>query len=147
MAFNYTRSETLEVPNGYKLVYEDNILPSEVITLRESVGWDGGDTEEGWQSTLQDSIAVVGVRDTDTETLVGIGFIAGNRRHAILCDFTVHPDHQGKKIGLAILDERIRIIGELAIPFSVTALSDENPLKSRYEEHGFVPGALFRDNS
>lgn len=122
----------------YTLVDRDQILPEEIIDLRKSIGWEEGDTEEGWKQSLETALAVVGARDTEKGELVGVGFLVGNLRHAVLCDFNVSPKYQGQGIGSAILDERMRIAEELDIPYLYTSLAETNPLRDKYRELGFV---------
>ena len=61
---------------------------------------------------LSKDLATVGVADA-RGALIGTGCIAGNVRHAVFCDFVVHPDFQHKEIGSAILAKRLLIALEL----------------------------------
>lgn len=70
--------------------------------------------------------------------LAGVGFLAGNLRHAVLCDFVVNPEHRGQGIGRAILNRRINIADALKIPYLYTELAPTNKLTKYYEELGFV---------
>lgn len=135
--------------DNYKLVLKDEINSSEVLALRRAVGWAEGDTEDGWLSNIKGCIQAVGLREKSSNNLVGVGFIVGNRRHAILCDFNVHPDFQRIGLGTIILEERMRIINELKIPYVYTTLSDDNPLVGMYKKFGFIntDASYFRDSS
>lgn len=132
------------LPDGYYFADRQSITTHEFAVIRRSLDWDDND-EERWHSCLQNSIEVCGVRDKDG-MLVGIGFIAGNHRHAILCDFNVHKKHQGKGIGKAILQQRIRRTEELKIPYLYVSLHPSNPLRKLYEDYGFQTGSnsMFR---
>lgn len=118
----------------------------ELAALRESVGWEGRELDR-WRENIERSLAVVSVREP-AGALVGVGFIAGNLWHAVLCDLTVHPEHQGRGLGRALLDERMRIITELDIWYVYTTLASSNRLRERYIRHWGFQGAganLFLD--
>lgn len=127
----------ISLPEQYSFTGERPIMPEEVIELRRSSNWGTDFSEETWGDCIDQSLAVVGVRDK-RGTLVGVGFLAGNMRHAVLCDFVVHPDHRNQGIGNAILERRVKIADELGIPYLYTDLVNTNPLKNKYLELGFV---------
>ena len=114
------------------------MTPQEVLEVRRSTGWAENEKEEGWLLNPTSCLSAVGVRDNSSGQLVGMGFIVGNTRHAVLCDFNVRPEHQGKGIGKAILLKRLELIKELGIPFVYTSLDPSNPLRKLYEDSGFV---------
>jgi GNAT superfamily N-acetyltransferase len=132
------------LPSGTTFADRHKIKAHEVLALRSFVGWDGGDLDV-WNSCLSESLEVCGVR-ADDGTLIGIGFLAGNRRHAVLCDLCVHPDHRGRGIALAILARRMIYARDMPVPYLYTSLAPENRLRSVYESLGFVNtgGELFR---
>lgn len=138
----------LNLPDNYIFVSKEEIKPEEVLEVRKSTGWGAGDDEDAWRSNITDCIVAVGIRNPDG-LLIGMGFIVGNKRHAVLCDFNVRPEYQGKGFGTTILEERMRIIDELKIPFTYTSLSDENPLVEKYKTFGFKSdnGGYFRNNA
>ena len=137
--------EFISLPEGYSFVEKADISPLEVMTLRESVGWTP-ETAEKWQDCIDESIEVAGVRDASGK-LVGVGFLVGNKRHAVLCDLVVDPEHQGKGLGTAILKKRMDVIEKLEIPYVYTDLAATNPLRDQYARFGFVAtqGSLFRN--
>lgn len=142
--------DNIQLPEHYSFADRGTISPDEVVAVRKSTGWEAGDTEEGWRQNLDTALAVVAVRDERTQELVGMGFLVGNRRHAILCDFNVRPEHQGKGLGTAILKKRMQIADEeLKIPFLYTSLADANPLKETYKSLGFAATGdnYFRDGT
>jgi ribosomal protein S18 acetylase RimI-like enzyme len=132
------------LPKGYTFVWRETIRSEEIMQLRASVGW-LPDKPYRWDECIERSLSVVGIRDS-SETLVGIGFLAGNLRHAVLCDFCVHPAHRGKGLGKALLDARLEKADELAIPYLYASVSAENTLRKYYEAKGFggTGGELFR---
>jgi ribosomal protein S18 acetylase RimI-like enzyme len=135
------------LPTGYYFVGKTNIQPEEVIALRESVSW-RGDTIDRWQKCIDQSLTIVGVRDSDS-TLVGMACIAGNVRHAVLCDLAVNPIHQDRGIGTAIMSELLKEINDLGISYLYAELADTNPFRSQMLEYGFkVTGdSLFMEAS
>lgn len=124
-----------QLPDGYK--YTSSLSGEEVVDLRSESGWGTEKNTELWQRVIDESIASTGVRD-ETSKLVGVGFLAGNARHAVLCDFIVSPDHRGKGLGRAILNKRVNLADELEIPYLYTELAPTNSLKTYYEELGFI---------
>ena len=124
-----------QLPEGY--AYASALTADEVVSLRSESGWGTEKNIELWQRVIDESIAAVGVRD-GTSKLVGVGFLAGNSRHAVLCDFIVSPDHREKGLGRAILNKRVNLADELEIPYLYTELAPTNRLKTHYEELGFV---------
>ncbi len=135
------------LPGLYRFVNKANISPLEIITLRESVNWKG-DTTARWQECIDQSLAIVGVRDSES-ILIGMACIAGNVRHAVLCDLTVHPIHQKKGIGAAIMSELLKTANELDISYLYAELAKTNPFRSQMLESGFkVTGdSLFKELS
>jgi GNAT superfamily N-acetyltransferase len=125
------------LPPGYVFVDHSAITSSELIALRDAGDWGTERNEELWARVLEQSIAAVGVKDA-AETLVGIGFLAGNERHAVLCDFIVHPEHTSRGIGTAILNRRVNIAEDMQIPYLYTELAPTNRLRRHYEDLGFI---------
>lgn len=125
------------LPEGYRFSHRSSIAADEVIRLRQKSDWGTETRVEVWEECIARALAVVGARDKSSE-LVGVGFLAGNLRHAVLCDFTVLPEHRGKGIGTAILEKRVEIANQLEIPYLYTELVPENPLRQKYLDLGFV---------
>jgi GNAT superfamily N-acetyltransferase len=101
---------------GYELINGTDVGPSEIMDLRESVGW-AADIPERWQACLAQSLHVSTVRDVESNELVGIGFLAGNERHAQVCDLAVRPEHQGRKIGTLIMHDLLRAANDRNITY------------------------------
>lgn len=132
------------LPEGFSFCDQSKITAQEIMALRSKIGW----ATEGravWQQCISQSPAVVGVRKNNR--LVGIGFLTGSIRHAILCDLTVAPEFQNRGIGTAILYKRLIIANELNIRYIYTDLAKTNSLRSKYIKLGFkeTGGGLFRD--
>ncbi len=119
----------------YYFINKDNIHPDEIIKLRESVGWTG-DTPERWRECIVQSLAVVGVRNTEQE-LVGMACLTGSVRHAVLCDLAVDPSHQRKGIGAAIMSELYKAINDIGISYVYAELASTNPFRESMIQSGF----------
>lgn len=129
--------------DGYHFSEETLITPAKIMEHRQAVGW-GVESEDVWLACISHSLAVVGVEDS-SGLLVGVGFLTGSIRHAVLCDLVVHPDHQGRGIGKAILDKRMSAIEALGVKYVYTDIVNTNPLKQYYIELGFEnsSGSMF----
>lgn len=136
--------QEVTLPDGYRFVYSD-IRPEEVNELRRKYGWNP-DTIERWRECLDNSI-VVGVRFNSK--LAGIGFIAGNSRHGVLCDLSIDPDHKNLGIAEAITDENLRLAKEKGMRYFYLHESDPKQFHERYLERGFkdTGGSLFRNDT
>lgn len=135
------------LPEKYHFVDKLSVQPTEIIALRESVSWKG-DSVDRWQECLHQSLAVIGVRDADSR-LVGMACIAGNVRHAVLCDLAVNPIHQKKGIGTAITAELLKTTSSLGISYVYAELADTNPFRDQMLRSGFkaTGDGLFMETS
>lgn len=135
------------LPEGYHFIDKVSIRPEEIIALRESVAWKG-DTIDRWQECIDQSLAIIGVRDT-ASNLIGIACIAGNVRHAVLCDLAVNPAHQHKGVGAAIMRELLKISQDLGVSYLYAELADSNPFREQMLQSGFkVTGdSLFMESA
>ena len=137
-------SKPVELPDEYQFTYND-IQPEEINRLRQKFGWNPDSTER-WRQCLDESI-VVGVRHN--QTLVGIGFIAGNSRHGVLCDLSIDPSHKGKRLSEAIINETLRLAKEKGMQYFYLHMSEPSPLRDEYLKLGFqdTGGSLFRNDT
>lgn len=137
----------LVLPQGFSFCDQSTITTQEIMTLRGKIGW-AVENQAIWQRCISQSLAVVGVCDKNNR-LIGIGFLTGSIRHAILCDFAVVPEFQNKGIGTAILYKRLIIANELNVRYIYTDLAKTNPLRSKYIKLGFeeTGGGLFCDTT
>jgi len=125
------------LPEGYTFADKNDIEPSEIIELRESVGW-VGDSPEVWEACIQQPGILVGVRDAANAELVGMGRVTADPRHAVLCDLAVSPTHQNQGIGKAIVRRRMCLALSARIPYLYTELAPTSPLRPFYEDLGFI---------
>lgn len=135
------------LPGQYHFTNKAAINPDEVIALRQSVGW-RGDTPERWQECINQSLDIIGVRDSELN-LVGMACLAGNVRHAVLCDLVVNPTHQHKGIGAAIMSKLLKTAGNIGVSYLYAELADTNPFRGSMIQSGFkVTGdSLFLETS
>jgi N-acetylglutamate synthase-like GNAT family acetyltransferase len=142
-----TTFENATLPEQYYFVNKVDIHPAEIIALRESVNWKG-DTIDRWQECIDQSLVIVGVRNPESK-LVGMACIAGNVRHAVLCDLAVHPTNQNQGIGAAIMSELLKAANDLGISYLYAELADTNPFRNQMLQSGFrVTGdSLFMESS
>jgi GNAT superfamily N-acetyltransferase len=124
-----------ELPESFE--FAGQVFATEVVDLRDYSQWGTEKNPELWRTVIDQSIATTGVRNADHE-LIGVGFLAGNLRHAVLCDFVVRPDYRSIGIGTAILNRRINIADGLNIPYLYTELAPTNRLRQRYVDLGFT---------
>lgn len=133
------------LPEGYTFVRQEQIIADDIVSLRREVGWDPADADT-WNACLTESISVVGVMERNT--LVGVGFLAGNSRHAVLCDLAVHPRHRGLGLGKILLLERVEAADARGVKYLYADIAETNPMKKVYSSLGFetTGGGLFREN-
>lgn len=124
------------LPSGYSFAPRDHIKPEEIISLRESVGW-LGDSPERWSIALEQSLDVIAVRSR-TGDLVGMVCLAGNARHAVMCDLVVHPDHQHQGIGEALMAKLEQSLQTFDVTYVYAELAKTNPFREKMIQSGFV---------
>jgi GNAT superfamily N-acetyltransferase len=79
----------------------------------------------------------IGVRDSEGN-LIGFGSVIYKGANGELTDFVVSPRHQGRGVGRAILDARLRFAGGAGLSSLYSAmLEPTNTLRSYYERRGF----------
>jgi N-acetylglutamate synthase-like GNAT family acetyltransferase len=129
--------EVLPMPPPYEVSLDRYIDPTEIQTLRASVEW-GTDEIEVWQTTLETALAVASVRQN--QELIGIGFLVGSPRHAVLCDVTVHPKAQKEGVGGNIVDALVGQAEDQQIKYVTLTFNEQSPwLEKFYRKHGFLP--------
>lgn len=128
-------SETVN-PKAFELSDTRDISPALIQGIRESVGWDG-DTPEVWEETLRSALEVASAWDSDK--LIGVGFLIGSPRHAVLCDIAVSPDWQQEGIGREIAQQLLDVANEKEIKYVTLTFDDQKPwLADFYASLGFA---------
>lgn len=121
--------------NNIELTHGRDFDVTLIQTIRESVGW-LPDSTEIWQQTMGSALDVVSAWDGDK--VVGIGFLVGSPRHAILCDIAVSPEHQKRGIGREIAQILIHTAQELKIKYVTLTFAEDKPwLVDFYGSLGF----------
>jgi len=93
---------------------------------------------ELWRKCLQQSLAVIGARETQSRKLIGVAFLVGNVRHGLLVDMTVHPSARGNRIGSRLFDALVSQAKSLGCTYISLTYDTKHPwLKDFYERHGF----------
>jgi len=136
---------TATLPDHYTLVSKMEIDPLEIIALRESVNWKS-DTAERWWQCIDQSLAVIGVRDA-AGALVGMACLTGNVRHAVICDLAVSPNHHRRGIGAAIMNELLKTVHDHGVLYVYAELAKTNPFREQMIQSGFLQtgDSLFLD--
>jgi len=129
--------EGLPQQSTYEFSNRRDIDVTEIQTLRASVGW-SRDTEEVWQGTLEKALTVSSVYSEGK--LVGIGFLLGAERHAVLCDICVTPEHQSEGIGTKLVHSLVEAANSQGIKYVTLTYDEKSPwLEDLYRESGFQP--------
>jgi GNAT superfamily N-acetyltransferase len=111
------------------------VTPEEVLAVRENLK----DDAEVWRRCIVESLCIVTARDTTSEKLVGIGFLAGNSRHCQLVDLSVHSSIRKCGIGRRIVNELISFAKQHKVPYLGLTYDKKSPwLKDFYEKCGFI---------
>lgn len=137
---------TVDLPEGYTLQPEPPSVDT-FIELRDAAGMpprSRGGVERGLPNSL---FAVTVVRDS-TDEPVGMGRVVGDGGTVYqISDIAVHPDHQGRSIGTAIMTVIDDWITETAPPNAyVNLFADVNGFYDRfgYEETRPASTGMFR---
>lgn len=125
----------VEATSPYQFSSE-RIIPVESIQLlRQSVGWIP-DSTKVWQETLDAAIGIASA--WQDEKLVGIGFLVGTRRHAVLCDLAVAPAHQQNGIGRHLVKQLMDVALKENVRYTTLYYDEAKPwLESFYQSLGF----------
>lgn len=139
-----TTNKSVTLSKGYHFVYHD-IHPEEINKLRRKFDWNP-DTPEKWRTCMDESI-FSGIRYN--QELVGIGFIAGNSRHGVLCDLSVDPQHEDRGLAKSLVNELLQLAKQKGMKYFYLHMSTPSPLREEYLSLGFrdTGGSLFRNDT
>ena len=118
------------------MVYEFNekVSAKALADLRGSVGWNR--MESAYQSPLMTSYCHIAAYEEGK--LIGyIDSVSNGVTDAYIQDLMVCPDHQGKGIGTALMDQMIGYLKEKRI-YMISVVYEES-LKPFYARFGFYP--------
>lgn len=115
-------------------LHEELPSPERFVELRDAAGMSSR-TLDAAEAGLPDSLFGATV-DEETGEMVGMGRVVGDGATVFhLCDMAVHPNHQGRGLGSAIMDALMAYVGETAPPSAyVNLLADVDGF---YERWGF----------
>lgn len=112
--------------------FNEKVSVKALADLREAVGWNR--MEEAYQSPLMTSYCHIAVYED--EKLIGyIDSVSNGVTDAYIQDLMVRPEHQGKGIGTALMDQMIKYLKEKHI-YMISVVYEES-LKPFYERFGF----------
>src|SRR3954470_24444695 len=91
---------------NYKIIINTPISNHEVPELRELVGW--GRREKDYPTLFERCNFWAGVRDENNK-LIAFGYVCGmGLEHGYMEDIIVHPQYQGRGIGVELVKELLR---------------------------------------
>ncbi len=82
-------------------ILNPTISSQAICDLREAVGW--GRSEEDYPTALHGYWATVGGFDATNKLAAWCAILSDGVRHAVLLDVIVHPSHQRKGVGKALV--------------------------------------------
>jgi GNAT superfamily N-acetyltransferase len=118
------------------------IEPHEVPALREQVGWEGRHSD--YPILFQRCNFWAGLRDEKNE-LIAFGYISGmGLQHGYMEDIIVHPLHQKKGIGQALVKKLLEEAKRIGL--EIVTLTYASKHMAFYTECGFTPcpGGVWR---
>ncbi len=122
--------------NTEYVITEETPKVEEFIALRDAVGW-GGISSETLAGGLSGSLMCVCVRK-DGE-LVGFGRVIGDGCFTFyIQDIIVHPGHQRKGLGKAVMERVMRWIDSVGRDDSFVGLMAAKGAPEFYERFGFT---------
>lgn len=126
--------ETVDLPAEYEL-RETLPSPETFAALREAAGMPAR-SREGVDRGLPNSLFGVTVVHEPTGDAVGMGRVVGDGGTVYqICDMAVHPDHQGRGLGTAIMTALDDWIAETAPPNAYVNLFAD--VDGFYDRFGF----------
>jgi N-acetylglutamate synthase-like GNAT family acetyltransferase len=130
----------------YEVGVDTKVTTEEILYVRG----EGSEKTEEWNKCLQQSLAVIAARETQTGKLVGVAFLVGNVRHGLMVDMVVHPSARGNHIGSRLFDNLVSQAKSLGITYISLTYDTKKPwLKDFYERHGFrsIDFAMWEESS
>ena len=121
----------------YKITINIPISNNEVPELREHVGW--GRRDEDYPTLFERCNFWAGVRDENTK-LIAFGYLCGmGLEHGYMEDIIVHPQYQGRRIGVELVKELLRESERFGL--RIVSVSYEKNKNNFYKACGFTPGS------
>lgn len=112
-----------------------SLSAQEFLNLRAAVGWPESD-EESTRTALLNSLCSVVAEEN--EAVIGFGRVIGDGGlYFYVQDVIVHPDHQGKGVGTALMAALLDFIGSAARRGAFIGLMAASGRSAFYERFGF----------
>ena len=122
---------------NYQAIINIPISNNEVPELREFVGW--GRRDEDYPKLFERCNFWAGVRNENNK-LIAFGYVCGmGLEHGYMEDIIVHPEYQGKGIGVNLVKVLLRESERYGLGI-VTVTYEENNTNF-YNTCGFTPGS------
>lgn len=111
----------------------------EFTKLVKSVGWDGPSQGQGSEVPWKSVVYSVVAEDAQTSEAVGCAFLLGdNISFYYVKDLIVHPAHQGRGIGTALMRELTKWVEANAPNNATVGLFTGEHLAAFYRQFGFI---------
>ena len=127
-----------ELPRGYKYAKSESITADEAVDIFIASGYmsleNGYLALQEWDNSLQEGLNV-GIRHR--RRLVGIGSLIGDGDNVLLQDLAVHPNHQHKGLGRALINRRVEIAESFGAKKIDVHMTSANTLGRLYMQLGF----------
>lgn len=122
---------------NYKVKINIPISNNEVPILRELVGWDR--REKDYPTLFKRCNFWAGVRN-ESNKLIAFGYVCGmGLEHGYMEDIIVHPEYQGRGIGIELVKELLRESERFGL--GIVTVSYEENKTNFYKKCGFTTGA------
>ena len=113
------------------------LTPEEVPELRANVGWSRRDKD--YPTLFERCNFWAGVKDHN-DKLIAFGYVCGmGLEHGYMEDIIVHPDYQGRGIGVQLVKELLKEAERFGL--EIITVSFDGDRSNFYERCGFSVGA------
>ncbi|MBM7715010.1 ribosomal protein S18 acetylase RimI-like enzyme [Bacillus thermophilus] len=118
---------------NYKVIINIPISNNEVPELREHIGW--GRRDDDYPILFERCNFWAGVRGKNNK-LIAFGYVCGKGlKHGYMEDIIVHPQYQGRGIGVELVKELLRESERFGL--RIVTVSYEENKTSFYKAYGF----------
>jgi ribosomal protein S18 acetylase RimI-like enzyme len=122
---------------NYKVIINIPISNNEVPELRELVGW--GRRDKDYPTLFERCNFWAGVR-SENNKLIAFGYVCGmGLEHGYMEDLIVHPEYQGRGIGVQLVKELLRESERFGLGIITVTYEESNT--NFYKKCGFTVGS------
>ena len=126
---------------GFSVGKDQLVRPDEIESLRAAVGWDR--MEGTYGRILPKLYAYYSVRKSSGDLVGFLSVLSDGVADAFLIDLMVHPDHQKRGIGSALVKEAIRELKSAGVKcVQVTFNPELEPFFKQFGFHIFRAGII-----